>query len=148
MPIRNSLAGCCAAVEIGMARSISATTNLRSSLATPLPRMPFEDCLKTDRGYPVELARGGEQAPGAADLVGIERRLDEQDQPLDADARERLPSARVRPEPPLVEPRGHRDDEAGPPATRGLALVARNAHQVGEPRRHRLRVEPGPGTAG
>src|SRR2546426_4771205 len=46
-----------------------------------------------------------------SDLARIERRLDEQDQPLDADALERLPSARVRPEPALVQSREHRRSE-------------------------------------
>src|SRR5262245_26879387 len=109
---------------------------------TGIPGVPSPPLYRaySARIAPKELEWGGERAPGAADLVGMERGLDVQDQPLDAGARERLPPARVRPEPPLVEPREHRNDEAGRPATRGIARVARDAHQVGEPRMHRLRV--------
>src|SRR2546426_11665973 len=77
-----------------------------------------------------------------SDLARIERRLDEQDQPLDADALERLPSARVRPEPALVQSREHRHDEARGIASHGGVLVARETHEVAEPGVHRLRVEP------
>src|SRR5262249_57794045 len=61
--------------------------------------------------------------------------------PPAAGARERRPPARARPEPPLVEPREHRDDEASGIAAGSGALVARHAHEIGEPRMHRLRVE-------
>src|SRR5262245_62529570 len=98
--------------------------------------------LPPELGSPVvELARGGERTAGAADLIGIERRLDEQDQPLDTGVRERLATARVWPEPSLVEPREHRDDEARRLTARRRPRVARHAHEIGEPRMHRLRVE-------
>src|SRR5262249_60708574 len=61
--------------------------------------------------------------------------------PPAAGARERRPPARARPEPPLVEPREHRDDEASGIAAGSGALVPRHAHEIGEPRMHRLRVE-------
>src|SRR2546426_12632316 len=77
-----------------------------------------------------------------ADLARIERRLDEQDQPLDADALERLPSAPVRPEPALVQSREHRPDEARGSASRGGARVARETQEDAEPGGPRLRVAP------
>src|SRR5438876_6694053 len=82
------------------------------------------------------------------DLAGIEWRRDEQDQPMDAGALERLPRLRVRPEPALLHPREHRHDEPGRVAPRRRVFVARAPHELAELRMERLRVEPVPVPAG
>src|SRR5437879_9518045 len=87
------------------------------------------------------LAGTPQQASGASDRADIERWLGEENQALDPELIEPLAPARVRAEPALVEPREDRDDEPGGIAPARRVLVARAAHEVGELRMHRLRVE-------
>src|SRR3989442_6981890 len=89
----------------------------------------------------VALAGTPQHASGASDRADIERWPGEENQALDAKLLEPLASARVRAEPALVEPREDRDDEPGGIAPARRVLVARAAHEVGELRMHRLRVE-------
>src|SRR5438552_1807359 len=89
---------------------------------------------------PMSLLR--KQAAGGADLSGIEGWRQQQDKPVDPDALERLPGPRVALEPALVHPGKDGHAERRGVAAGRSALVARNLHEIGQPRMERLRVEP------
>src|SRR5689334_21994042 len=84
---------------------------------------------------------GGQPPAGAPDLVAVEWRAAQEDQPLDAELLQPLPSPRAWIQPPLVEAGEHRDDEARRIAPARRVLVTGALHEIGELRMHGLGVE-------
>src|SRR5262252_1221978 len=91
--------------------------------------------------FPCEKRSAGQHAAGRADLCQIVRRLRQEDQSVDAHAREGGPVLRVGTEPRGCKPGKNTEAESGRVAPCRLVLATRDACQLGELRMTRLGIE-------